>query len=198
MMKIGLTGGIGSGKTTIATYFLELGIAVYFADAEAKKLMNTSKELQKKIKKAFGEASFKEGVLNRVYLAAIVFKNPEKLEILNGIVHPAVAAHFSNWVAAQKTKYIIQENAILFENNTAANFDFIITVTAPIEVRVDRVMKRDRTTKKEVLLRMANQWDDSKKIEQSDFVIQNVKLKDTKAQVQKIHKEILKLCKQTS
>ena len=198
MIKVGLTGGIGSGKTTVANYFIELGMPVYFADKEAKKLMNSSTKIKNKLINEFGENTYKNGELNRKYLANIVFHNKSKLSIINGIVHPAVAKHFAKWVKKQKTKYVIQENAILFENNTASNFDYIITVTAPVDVKIDRIIKRDSTTKEDVLSRMNNQWDDIKKIEMSDFVINNIELSDTKKQIAKLHKKLSKIEKITN
>ncbi len=130
MIVIGLTGGIGSGKTTVANYFIELGVPIYFADDEAKKLMNTSKKIKKQLITEFGKEVYKNGILNRAYLAYIVFNDKNKLNSINGIVHPEIAKHFSKWLKKQKSVYIIQENAILFENNTASKFDFIITVKA--------------------------------------------------------------------
>jgi len=193
MIKIGLTGGIGSGKTTVANYFIELGVPVYFADNEAKKLMNSSKEIKKKLISAFGEDTFNEEGLNRAYLAELVFKDKNKLSIINAIVHPEIAKHFSKWVKKQNADYIIQENAILFENDTASKFDYIITVTAPIDVRIDRILNRDTTTKEAILARINNQWDDIEKIKLSDFVIDNFNLVDTKKKVKKLHKKLLKI-----
>ncbi len=193
MIKIGLTGGIGSGKTTVANYFLELGIPVYFADIEAKKLMTSSTIIQQKINAEFGEESYHNHILNRAYLASIVFQNPKKLEKLNAIVHPEVAKHFSTWVKKQSSEYIVQENAILFENNTASNFDFIVMVTAPIDIRIQRVIDRDRVTKEDVLLRIQNQWDDVAKIKLADFVIHNIDKRKTKTEVNKLHNKLLKI-----
>jgi len=193
MITVGLTGGIGSGKTTIANFFIELGIPVYFADDEAKKIMNSSKKIKKKLIAEFGDEAYKNEELNRGYLADIVFNDKEKLSIINSIVHPEIAKHFSKWVKKQKTKYIIQENAILFENDTASKFDFIITVTAPIDIKIDRILKRDSTTKEAVLSRIDSQWSDAKKIKMSDFVINNIDLIDTKLQVENLHKELLKI-----
>ena len=193
MIKVGLTGGIGSGKTTVANYFIELGMPVYFADNEAKKLMNSSTKIKNKLINEFGENTYQNGELNRQYLADIVFHNKSKLSIINGIVHPAVAKHFAKWVKEHKTDYIIQENAILFENNTSSNFDYIITVTAPVEIKIERILKRDLISKNDIISRMNNQWDDTKKIELSDFVIDNVDLADTKKQVNRIHKKLIKI-----
>ncbi len=202
MIIIGLTGGIGSGKTTIANYFIELGVPVYFADDEAKELMNSSKKIKKKLIAEFGKETYKDGELNKAYLAAIVFKDKKKLSSINAIVHPEIAKHFSKWVKKQakspETTYVIQENAILFENNTASRFDYIITVTAPVEIKIDRVVKRDSITKEAILSRMNNQWSDAEKIELSDFVIYNTKLTDTKKQVAKLHKKLLKVKKEIS
>ena len=198
MIVIGLTGGIGSGKTTVANYFIELGVPIYFADDEAKKLMNTSKKIKKKLIIEFGKKAYTNGVLNRAYLAAIVFNDKNKLKRINSIVHPEIATHFSKWVKKQKSVYVIQENAILFENNTASKFDFIITVTAPIDVRVQRVIERDSVREEDVLSRMNNQWDEAKKIKFSDFIIQNINLSDTKKQVAKLHRKLSKMNSENS
>ncbi len=198
MIVIGLTGGIGSGKTTVANYFIELGVPIYFADDEAKKLMNTSKKIKKQLITEFGKEVYKNGILNRAYLADIVFNDKNKLNSINSIVHPEIAKHFSKWLKKQKSVYIIQENAILFENNTASKFDFIITVTAPIDIRVQRVIERDSVREEDVLSRMNNQWDEAKKIKLSDFIIQNVNLSDTKKQVVKLHKKLSKMNSENS
>jgi len=193
MIKVGLTGGIGSGKSTVAEYFRALGIPVYVADIEARALMDTSKSIKKKLIKAFGAVAYNNGELNRQYLAHLVFNNNEKLKIINSIIHPKVAKHFSKWLKKQEAPYCIQENAIIFENEKADQFDFIISVTAPQEIRIDRVVKRDHTTKEQVLTRINNQWDDAKKNKLADFVIENMDLLETKKQVKAIHKKILKL-----
>lgn len=192
MKNIGLTGGIGSGKTTVANYFKELGVPVYVSDVEAKKLMVASKVIKKKIIKAFGELAYVDDELNRPYLAQLVFNNKEKLSILNSIVHPRVAKHYSRWLQQQDAPYCIQENALIFENNKAKEFDYIITVTAPIEVRIERVINRDTSTRDQVLARMNNQWTD-KKNKIGDFVIENSDLENTKNQVEKIHQKLLNL-----
>ncbi len=197
MIIIGLTGGIGSGKTTVANYFIELGVPVYFADNEAKKLMNTSKKIKKKIIAKFGEEAYKDGKLNRAYLATLVFKDKDKLIAINKIVHPEVAKHFSKWTKKQskniESNYLIQENAILFENGSASKFNYIITVTAPVDIRINRILKRDSITKDAILSRMDNQWNDNEKVKLSDFVINNINLIDTKKQVKKLHKKLLKI-----
>ena len=194
MITVGLTGGIGSGKSTIANFFIELGVPVYVADLEAKKIMSTSKSIRKKIIAEFGAKSYdKEAQLNRAYLASIVFNDKSKLAAINNIVHPKLAEHFLKWSQKQKSAYVIQENAIIFENNMAEKFDYIIAVTAPIEQRIKRVIERDSSTKVKVIARMNNQWDEVKKNKLADFVIYNITLTDAKEQVQIIHKKILKL-----
>ena len=165
-MIVGLTGGIGSGKTTVANFFSEFDdVAVYIADYEAKKLINTSIEIKEKLIIEFGERSFLNNELNRKYISDIVFKNKTKLAILNSIVHPAVKKHFQEFVKNNSNKkYIIYENAILFESKSDENCNIVITVHVPLKNRIKRVMKRDSTSKKEVLQRIKNQWQDDKKI----------------------------------
>lgn len=188
---IGLTGGIGSGKTTIANYFHSLGIPIYIADDEARKLMQ-SPQILEAIKNTFGTSVFENEVLNREKLAKIVFNEPEKLEKLNGIVHPAVKNHFKDWLNQNKTiPFIIYEAAILFESGSYKNCDFIITVTAPVETRIQRVLDRDKTSRELILKRMAAQWTDQQRISKSDFVIENTVLESAKEKVV----EILKILK---
>lgn len=195
MMLVGLTGGIGSGKSTVASFFRELGIPVYTADDEAKKLMTTSKRIKAKLIKEFGEQTFVDGQLNRGYIASIVFNDTAKLATLNNIVHPEVAKHFKKWTVKQNTQYVIQENAILFESNAASRFDTIITVTAPIDLRFERVLKRDDTTIKQIQSRMNNQLSDDERLQRSDFVIENIDLDTTKQQVLDIHNQLLERVK---
>ncbi|MCK5639093.1 MAG: dephospho-CoA kinase [Flavobacteriaceae bacterium] len=191
MEVIGLTGGIGSGKTTIAKMFESLNIPVYYADIEAKKLMNTSNNIKIKLIDLFGDETFIDESLNRSYIANIVFKDKEKLQKLNAIVHPEVERHFHNWIKNQNSKYVIQENAIIFENENQSKFDKMITVTASKDLRVNRVMQRDAVSESMVLDRMKNQLKDSYKINNSDFVIYNTDLKQSKDQVLKIHKDLI-------
>ncbi|MGB5364178.1 MAG: dephospho-CoA kinase [Aureibaculum sp.] len=195
MIKVGLTGGIGSGKTTVANFFSELGIPIYYADLEARRLMKSSSLIKRKLIKEFGNDAYKDGELNTSFLASIVFKDKSKLAQINSIIHPEVAKDFLSWIKKQNAPYVIEESAILFENNLIDHFDYIITVTAPADVRINRIIKRDSTSKKEVLLRMNNQWDDKKKIELSDYIIHNIELSDTKKQVKEVHKTILKKIK---
>ncbi|MEM0576792.1 dephospho-CoA kinase [Flavobacterium polysaccharolyticum] len=185
---IGLTGGIGSGKTTVANYFKELGVPVYIADDAAKEVMQ-SEAILYDIRKTFGDTIFDKGILIREKLASIVFTNSEKLQQLNAIVHPAVAQHFKTWLSNyQQSPFIIYESAILFESGGDQKCDKIITVTAPVAIRIERVIGRDSTTKEQVLQRINSQWTDAKRIEKSDFVIENTDFNETKAQIVKILK----------
>ncbi|MNK49758.1 Dephospho-CoA kinase [compost metagenome] len=185
---IGLTGGIGSGKTTVANYFEEMGVPVYIADDGAKRVMQ-SKNILAEVKSAFSGNIFDGEVLNRAKLAQVVFNDKEQLAKLNAIVHPAVKLDFEAWLEKNKNyDYVIYEAAILFESGRYKECDVIITVTAPVEVRIDRVIKRDKTTREQVLSRMKMQWDDEKRISKSNFVINNNNLKNAKEEVVKILK----------
>ena len=189
MKIVGLTGGIGSGKTTVAKFFSEFkNVAIYIADVEAKKLMNSSEIIKTKLVKVFGEESFIKGELNRTFIAEIVFKDKEKLAILNGIVHPEVRKHFQKFIENNQDKvYIIYENAILFESKSNIFCDIVITVYADLNTKINRVIARDSSTKTAVLSRMKSQWSDAKKMLQSNYIIYNEKLEDTVNQVHKIH-----------
>lgn len=193
MKIVGITGGIGSGKTTIATMFSELGIPVYIADVEAKKLTNSSKTIKKELIKILGEEAYNDKGLNRKYVANIIFNDNELLEKVNAIIHPQVAEHFKQWVAEQTSSYCIKEAAILFENGSYKNCDYTILVTAPKETRIERILQRDDTTREEIHSRMDNQWPDEKKQQLADFTIENKDLKNTKKQVLKIHHHLLKI-----
>lgn len=191
MKIIGLTGGIGSGKSTIAKLFQELGVPVYIADVEAKKLMLTDK-LREKIVELLGPKSYTEEELNREYISSLVFKDKSLLEKLNGIVHPAVKNHFLDWAKThQHSPYVIKEAAILFENGGYKSCDETILVTAPERIRINRVMARDKVSEKEVRRRINNQWTDEKKIKLADHVIENIDLEKTKKEVRKIHVKVL-------
>lgn len=188
-MIVALTGGIGSGKSTIVSFFSEFkNVAIFIADEEAKKLMNSSEELKSKIIKEFGENAYQNNKLDRKFIAEIVFKNKSKLAILNSFVHPAVAKHFQEFVKNNSNQdYILYESAIVFEHNSDNFFEYIIVVTAPIEIRIKRVVKRDNTTEDEVLQRMKNQWREEKKILQANYVINNIEIEESKNVVKKIH-----------
>ena len=185
---IGLTGGIGSGKTTIANHFIAAGIPVYIADDQAKEIMK-SVEIIEQIQSCFGDTIFEKGVLDRQKLATIVFNNSDKLKLLNSIIHPAVKKHFANWILNFKEdSFVIYEAAILFESGNYKNCDKIITVTAPLETRIQRVIQRDNTSRENVLKRMNMQWNDNQRIAQSDFVIENIDPMVTKEKVGNILK----------
>lgn len=168
-MIVGLTGGIGSGKTTVTKYFAELGIPIYIADEEAKKITETDPNVIEKIKMVFGDEAYVNGKYNRKYIADIVFKDKKKLNQLNTIIHPALFNHFNQWHQKQNTPYVIKEAAILFESGAYKDCDYIITVTAPEEIRIQRVIERDGITETMVKNRIDNQMSEEEKIQRADF-----------------------------
>jgi dephospho-CoA kinase len=185
---IGLTGGIGSGKTTAANEFLSLGIPVYITDKEAKNLMQSDAVLNQ-IKDEFGTEVFDKGVLIREKLSEIVFKDANKLAQLNGIVHPAVKQHFKQWLSEhQNDPFVVYESAILFESGSYKQCDIVINVVAPLEIRIQRVIERDKTTREKVLERIKNQWNDEEKSSKSDFIIENTSIEALKLEIVKILK----------
>ena len=188
---IGLTGGIGSGKTTIANHFKSKGIPVYIADDEAKKILLTN-EVQSEIKALFGNNVFSEDKIDKNKLAEFVFSNPEKLKILNSIIHPKVKEHFDNWVIKhQDFPFVIKEAAILFESGSYKLCDKIITIVVPLEERLKRVIHRDATSSENVMKRINNQWTDEQRAAKSDYIIYNSDLKIAKKQAN----DILKILK---
>ncbi len=191
MILVGLTGGIGSGKSTVINYFKELGITCYQADDEAKKLMNSDKGLIKKIKNSFGDSIYINSKLDRKKLSTIVFTDKQKLELLNSIVHPYVNRHFENYCKGLEDIYIIKEVAIIFETGTQNKFDKIILVRAPKEDRVKRIIKRDKCNRQDAINRINNQIADDDKIDQCDFIIDNINLEEISNKVLKIHNSIL-------
>ncbi len=193
MIRVGLTGGIGSGKSTVASFFRELGAPVYDSDRRAKDLMNGDTDLREAITTLLGAEAYKDGSLNRQWIAGRVFSDPELLSSLNALVHPAVREDFNLWSAAQKAPYVLQEAAILMENGGNKHLDRTILVTAPESVRIARVVERDDVQAADVRERMENQWKDSDKIPLADFVIENTNLENTRRQVEDIHRELLQL-----
>ncbi len=190
---IGLTGGIGSGKTTVARQFESFGIPIYIADKEAKKLMELP-DVKENIKAVFGNEIFDNTVLNRQKLAEIVFNDKNKLQELNNIIHPKVKSHFDNWLKEKKAApFVIKESALLFETTNEMNFDAIITVTAPVAVRIQRVIDRDKLERHEVLKRINNQIPDEIKIAKSNFIIQNDSLESLTKQVKNIYNQLFSL-----
>jgi dephospho-CoA kinase len=185
---IGLTGGIGSGKTTLVNYMESLGIPVFIADEEAKKAMQSPQVLDN-VKANFGNAIFENGHLNRQQLASIVFSNPDKLKELNSIIHPEVKRQFAIWLEQHKTvPFVVYEAAILFESGSYQNCDYIITVTAALEDRIIRVMQRDNCSREQVLQRINVQWTDEERALKSNYVIDNTSTQSAKHEIDKILK----------
>ncbi len=180
-MIVGITGGIGSGKSLVAKTICALdNTAYYHADKEAKLLINTLPSLKENIIAVFGEKSYQDNTLNRKYISSLVFKEPELLKSLNNIVHPAVKEHFRNFIASQKENtLIIYENAILFETNGDLICNIIVSVNAPEDTRIKRVMERDAVTKKQVKDIIKNQWSDTKRNLLSNYTIQNIEKDET-------------------
>lgn len=172
-LKIGITGGIGSGKTTVTEVFKHIGIPIYLADDRAKWLMNNDSKLIKKITTLFGKEAYQDGVLNRKHLAQMVFSNKTLITKLNQVTHPAVFRDFDNWVIKQQAPYVIKEAALLFESGSYLDLDAIITVDAPIELRISRTVRRDQVTEEDVMARIKNQLPDEVKRNAADYLITN-------------------------
>ena len=187
MIKVGLTGGIGSGKTTIAKIFKQLGVPVYFSDDRAKYLMLNNKSLQESLISLFGDDVLIEGLLNRSYIASKVFSNPKELFKLNALVHPFVQRDFDVWSASQSTDYVLKEAAIIFEAGVDKLLDKVVLVESPKNLKVSRVMLRDGMLKKEVLMRMEKQWSDSRKRINADYIIKNDEKCSLLNQILKLH-----------
>jgi len=193
MKIIGLTGGIGSGKSTIAKWFSESGIPVYNSDLEAKKLMNENEKIIFELTELFGEKTYENGVYNSKFVASKVFKDKELLRKLNQIVHPEVFNHFHHWVKNQTAVFLVKEAAILFESGSYKDCDAVISVVAEEKIRIERVMKRDEISEEQIRQRMNNQWTDEQRIKLSDFVIENNSdLETLKAAFHKLYKNLLK------
>lgn len=193
MLRVGLTGGIGSGKSVVAGIFDVLGVPVYNADREAKRLMNSDPEIRQKIIAAFGIESYKGTEINRSFLISHVFYIKDRLNQLNAIVHPATISDAQRWMAKQSAPYAIKEAAIIFETGTEKFLDFVIGVAAPEKIRIMRVMKRDDRTEQEVRKWMATQMDEEEKISRCDFVISNDGKKMLIPQVLAIHRKLLEI-----
>ncbi|WP_413531715.1 dephospho-CoA kinase [Empedobacter brevis] len=170
---VGITGGIGSGKSTAAKFFEELGVPVYNSDLRAKAIQNENSEVKVKIIEIFGEEAYNENGLNKPFLAKQVFQNNEKLKILNSIVHPAVFNDFENWKNAQKVSIVMKEAAILIESGSYKGCDVVISVIVDKETRITRTIERDGLSREEILARIKNQISDEERIEKSDFIIDN-------------------------
>lgn len=192
MISVGVTGGIGSGKTTVCKIFEQLDIPVYYADTEAKRLMNHNRELKSQVKSILGnEAYHRNGRLNRKHVASIVFSDKEKLAQLNNLVHPAVRQDALRWSNSQKSKYTIQEAALLVENGSYKQLDYLIVVTAPVEMRIKRVLKRDKSNFDQVKKRIDNQLPEKEKKKVADFIIDNSGEVSLIHQILKIHRILI-------
>ncbi len=195
MLKIGLTGGIGSGKSVVAKIFEVLGMPVYYADDASKRLMNEDEAIKEKIKTLFGASVYKDGVLDRKKLAAIVFNNPEKLHQLNAVVHPATIKDAANWMQQQTAPYAIKEAALIFESGSQQELDYVIGVYAPTPLRIQRTMQRDNISYDEVATRIDKQIDETIKMRLCNTVIKNDEQALLIPQVIQLHRQLLSLCK---
>jgi dephospho-CoA kinase len=193
MLKIGLTGGIGSGKTTVAKVFELLNVPVYYADEASKRLYHTDAALKAAIVKHFGAEIYVNDLLDRGRLAQLVFDAPEKLELLNTLVHPPTLRDAEQWMARQAAPYIIKEAALLFETGSAGQLDYIIGITAPVPLRIKRVMDRDNISREQVQNRMDRQMDENIKMRLCDFIIHNDEQQMVIPQVLQLHGEFLQI-----
>lgn len=192
MLRIGLTGGIGSGKTTVAHIFEALGIPVYYADDASKRIMESDATVKEAILQTFGKEAYKQGRLNRSFLATTVFNDEEKLKQLNSIVHPATIADAIQWMDSRKGPYLVKEAALIFESGSDTYLDKVIGVTAPYEMRIERVMARDGVSRAKVEARMNRQMAEQKKIGLCDYVIINDETQPVLPQVLDLHRKFCK------
>jgi dephospho-CoA kinase len=193
MLRIGLTGGIGSGKTTVAKVFALLDVPVYYADEASKRLYHTDAGLQRDIKKHFGEDVYNQDQLDRARLAAIVFNDPQKLQLLNRLVHPPTIRDAQEWMQRQTAPYVIKEAALLFESGSAEGLDYVIGVQSPVHLRIRRVIDRDGLTREQVLSRASHQIDEDMKMKLCDFIIRNNEQELVMPQVLELHGKFLEL-----
>jgi dephospho-CoA kinase len=192
-MRLGVTGGIGSGKTSVCRVFNVLGVPVFSADAEARIIMETDKNVISKIESIAGRDIYETGLLNRSKLANLMFNDDLILREVNHAVHPVVLDHFVNWEYLQDAQYVIMEAAILFESGAANLVDRILTVIAPLEERIDRIIRRNKLTRQQVLERVKKQLGDEEKIEKSHYVIDNSDNMMIIPEILKIHQEIINI-----
>ena len=194
MYKVGITGGIGSGKSTIVRFFELKGIPVFIADTEANILVNTSGKIRKKLTSLLGNDIYlSDQTLDRKKLAEYIFNNPDLMERVNSIVHPEVRKHFEKWVKKQTSPYVIYEAAILFETGYYKSVDYTILVTAPEEMRIARVMKRDNVSREKVEKRIVNQWADEEKVKLADYIIKNDNSELLLPQLNNLHERMHKV-----
>ena len=193
MLRIGITGGLGSGKSTVAHIFEVLGIPVYYADAASKKLMNENEEVKTAVQNMFGKEVYPEGKLDRKYLAEIVFKDENKLALLNSIVHPATLIDAAKWMNNQKSFYAIKEAALIFESGSNKSLDYVIGVKAPLHMRLQRATFRDTITIEEAMARINQQMNEEDKLELCDYIIVNDEQQMLIAQVLALHQKFLNM-----
>ncbi len=193
MLKVGLTGGIGAGKSTVAQIFKVFGIPVYQADQEAKRLMQTNTSLIEKIKESFSDKAYVEGILDRKFLSSIVFNDKQKLELLNSIVHPFTIQDGKEWMKKQTSPYAIKEAALIFESGSQGEFDCLIGVFAPTTLRIHRTIQRDQVEREKVLSRMEKQLDESIKMKLCDHVLINNEQTLLVPQVIDLHQKLISL-----
>lgn len=189
-LKIGITGGIGSGKTTVARIFEVLGVSVYYADEAAKRIMNEDETVKREVIRHFGEESYTGGMLNRAYLASLVFADKKKLAVLNALVHPATIRNSNQWMRKQTGPYALREAALIFESGIQGMLDYVIGVSAPLELRIKRTMERDKITRREVEKRMDRQINETIKMRLCDFVIVNDGRQAVIPQVLNLHQQL--------
>lgn len=190
MYKVGITGGIGSGKSTVCRMLAERGVALYDADSRAKALMSTSEALRRALVDNFGAETFTAEGLNRAYLAGRVFNDAEQLRLLNSIVHPAVIEDFESWAEAQEGNYVVFESAILFEAGLEDRVDVAVAVMAPEALRVERVMARDGHSREQVLARIKNQMSDDERSDRAKYSIVNVDIEELEEDVEQLHRRL--------
>ena len=190
MYKVGITGGIGSGKSTVCAILAEFGVAVYDSDSRAKRLMNESDRLRERLIERFGNEVYSADGLNRAYLAECVFGNPEELKALNAIVHPAVMDDFDRWASEQEGSYVVLESAILFEASLDRRVDVSVAVMAPKELRIERAMQRDGAQREQIVARMNNQISDEERVERAKYTIVNIDIDNLKSDVEQLHRRL--------
>lgn len=190
MYKVGITGGIGSGKSTVCAMLEEMGVAVYNSDARAKELMTTSATLREAIVSRFGAECYTSEGLNRGYLAERVFGDAAELAALNSLVHPAVMADFEAWAERQEGSYVVFESAILFEAGLEQRVDMAVAVLSPEELRIERAMRRDGTTREQVVARIRRQLSDDERADRAKYAIVNIDLEELREDAEQLHRRL--------